>query len=129
VAYGRSLDEALTEMTKRVPQSDLRYLVNVVQIQHQAGGNLAEVLKNLGSVIRSRFHMFARIKAISAEGRLSCMVIGILPLAMGIILTILRPDYYAAVSGHRLFWVFIGAIPVMLLSGWFTMWRMVNFKI
>lgn len=129
VAYGRPLDEALTDMTRRVPQGDLRYLVSVIQIQHQAGGNLAEVLQNLAAVIRARFRMFAKIKAVSAEGRLSCIVIGLMPIAMLGVITALRPDYYVAVSDSPLFWPLMGAVPIMLLMGWFVMWRMVNFKV
>jgi tight adherence protein B len=129
IAYGRSLNDAFSELAQRVPQDDVRYLVAVVQIQHQSGGSLGEVLQNLGTVIRARFHMFAKIKSVSAEGRMSGIVLGIMPIAIGLIITALRPDYFSGVSNHPMFWPIMGITPIMLISGWVTMWRLVHFKV
>lgn len=129
VAYGRSLSEALIAMAQRVPQDDLKYLVAVVQIQHQSGGNLAEVLANLGSVIRARFHMFAKIRAASAEGRMSGIAIGLIPLFVSGIIVVIRPDYFSAVAHLPLFWPIMGSTPVLLIAGWVMIWKLVNFKV
>jgi tight adherence protein B len=129
VAYGRPLTEALTDLTRRIPQPDLRYLVAVIEIQHQSGGNLAEVLSNLGDVMRARFHMFSKIRATSAEGRMSAIAIGLMPIVITIILSTVKPDYFTAVADHPSFWKIMSVTPFMLITGWVMIWRLVNFKV
>jgi tight adherence protein B len=129
VSYGRPLNEALRELAKRVPQSDLHYLVAAIEIQHQSGGNLAEVLRNLSTIIRARFYMYGKIHAASAEGRMSAIAIGAMPIVISVILSITKPDYFSAVSSHPLFWPIMSLTPVMLIGGWVMIWRLVNFKV
>ena len=129
ISYGRPVNEALADMAERVPQPDLHYLVAAIEIQHQSGGNLAEVLRNLSAVIRARFYMFGKIRAASAEGRMSAGAIGAMPIVMVGILTLSKPDYFTAVSHHPLFWPIMSLTPVMLIAGWVMIWRLVHFKV
>lgn len=128
MTYGLGLDEALTSLAERVPQQDLRFFVVSIQIQRQSGGNLAEILTNLASVIRDRFRMFAKVRALSAEGRFSGAAIGVMPLILYGILSITAPTFYGGVAGDPLFPVFISTAAVLLIIGHIVIWKMVNFR-
>jgi tight adherence protein B len=87
VNYGVSLQQALTNLAERVPITDLRYFVVSVLIQRDSGGNLTELLTNLSQLIRARLKLMARIKVLSSEGRLSAWILGLMPFALGAVMT------------------------------------------
>jgi len=128
MTYGLGLDDALNNLAERVPQQDLRFLVVSIQIQRQSGGNLAEILSNLSGVIRDRFRMFAKVRALSAEGRFSGAAIGVMPLILYGILSITAPTFYGDVAGDPLFKVFISVAVGLLIMGHIVIWKMVNFR-
>lgn len=129
MTYGLNLDDALTNMARRVGVSDLRFLVVAVMIQMQVGGNLAEVLNSLSRVIRERTRMRAKVRALSAEGRLSAGILSVLPFLMIGAITLLRPGYYSEVSADPIFWPVIGVGFFLMVVGIITMYRMVNFRV
>jgi len=114
VTYGQALDEALERLNERVDLPDLRYLTVAVQIQHGTGGNLAEVLNGLAKVIRDRFQMFSKIRAITAEGRWSSWFLSLFPIVMVLAVQGIKPDYYTQVADHPLF-ATLAAITAVLL--------------
>jgi tight adherence protein B len=114
VTYGQALDEALERLNERIDLPDLRYLTIAVQIQYGTGGNLAEVLDGLAKVIRDRFHMFGKIRAITAEGRWSSWFLSLFPIGMVLAVQGVKPDYYTQVADHPLFAV-LAAITAVLL--------------
>ncbi len=79
-AYGRDVGEALKAMAERMDMQDLRFLAVAVTIQQTSGGNLAEILDGLAKVIRSRFKLFRRVKAITAEAKWSGMFLSLFPI-------------------------------------------------
>lgn len=93
VNYGVQLQQALINLTERVPITDLRYFVVSVLIQRDSGGNLTEVLGNLSRLIRERLKLMARVRVLSSEGRLSAWVLGIMPFALGGLMTAMNPDF------------------------------------
>lgn len=129
MTFGLDLSEALSNLSERAPVDDLRFVIVSVQIQYMVGGNLAEILENLSNVIRDRFQMFAKIKSVSAEGRMSGIVVGILPFLVAMAVHITAPTYFSAVIGDPLFWPLIGAGFVLMLLGQFTIYKMVNFRV
>jgi tight adherence protein B len=90
---GIALEEALRNMTERVPNLDLKFFVTSVAIQRQAGGDLAEILDKIGYVIRERYRILGQIKALTAEGRLSGVVLIALPFVLFLVMLHLKPDY------------------------------------
>src|SRR6516162_9054423 len=92
---GIPLEEALRNMTERVPNLDLKFFVTSVAIQRQAGGDLAEILDKIGYVIRERYRILGQIKALTAEGRLSGVVLIALPFVLFLVMLHLKPDYVA----------------------------------
>ena len=98
-------------------------------IQLRTGGNLAEVLRNLSTVIRDRFRMFKKIKALSSEGRLSAIVLSFLPFAVGALIFTGNPGFYLNVIDDPLFLPMMGAALGLMLAGIYVMYRMVNFRV
>jgi tight adherence protein B len=93
--FGVSLEQALTNLSVRVPITDLRYFVVAVLIQRESGGNLTEVLAKLGQLIRQRLKLFARIRILSAEGRLSGWVLGLMPFVLAGVVNLFNPAFMA----------------------------------
>jgi tight adherence protein B len=93
VNFGVPLQQALTHLSDRVPLTDLRYFVVAVLIQRESGGNLAEILGNLSQLVRARLKLFARIRVLSSEGRLSAWVLGVMPFALAALLNIFNPKF------------------------------------
>jgi tight adherence protein B len=91
---GIPLEAAVVEMTRRVPQNlDLKLFAVSVNIQKETGGNLVEVLEGIAQTMRERFKFYSKLRALTAEGRLSAIILGALPFVVALALTALRPDY------------------------------------
>lgn len=93
VNFGTSLDGALTHLAERVPLTDLRYFVVAVLVQRDSGGNLTELLANLGQLVRERLKLFARIRVLSSEGRLSSWVLAVMPFGLAALMNIFNPEF------------------------------------
>ncbi len=93
INYGVSLNEALANLAMRVPIRDLRYFVIAVLIQRETGGNLAEVLDGITVLVRERFKLFDKVRVLSAEGRLSAWILGLLPFIVGTLMMFLNPGF------------------------------------
>ena len=129
MTYGQELRQALQNMGDRIGQEDFEYVIVAINIQHETGGNLAEVLSNLASIIRERFRMMQKVKALSAEGRMSAYVLTALPVLTLLGLSVTAPSYYGDVMEDPMFWPVMGTGLGLLLLGIFIMWRMVNFRV
>src|SRR6056297_43387 len=125
-AYGRDVGEALKAMAERVDMQDLRFLAVVVTIQQQSGGNLAEILEGLAKVIRARFKLFRRVKAITAEAKWSGMFLSGFPIVAMIGIQLIKPDYYDEVKDTAAFIPAALAVGVFLLINVIYMRIMVN---
>ncbi|MEM9577126.1 MAG: type II secretion system F family protein [Pseudomonadota bacterium] len=112
-AYGRDVGDALKEMAERLDMQDLRFLAVAVNIQQTSGGNLAEILAGLAKVIRARFRLFRRVKAITAEAKWSGKFLSGFPIVCLIVINVGDPHYYDAVRDHPWF------IPACFLVGIF----------
>lgn len=129
VAYGADLETAMRNLYFRVGQDDLPLFVTAVAIQGSTGGNLGEILENLSAVIRLRFKMRRKIKALAAEGRASAIILAALPIAIFLIVNVIAPDFYRSVWHFDITKIALGAAMGWMLVGILIMYRMVNFKI
>lgn len=129
MTYGLDMREALENMGRRVEVHDFQYVVVSINIQHETGGNLAEVLHNLSMVIRDRFRMFKKIRALSSEGRMSAVVLSFLPFAVGAVIFAGNPNFYLKVADDPLFMPMMGGALGLMLAGIYIMYRMVNFRV
>jgi tight adherence protein B len=129
ITYGADLETAMRNLYFRVGTDDLPLFVTAVAIQGSTGGNLGEILENLSAVIRLRFKMRRKIRALAAEARASAMILSSLPFAMFGIINFVTPEFYAAV------WQFdLTKIALAIAAGWMgignvVMFRMVNFRV
>ena len=128
-AYGRDVSESLKAMAERIDMQDLRFLAVAVTIQSQAGGNLAEILHGLAQVIRARFKLFRRVRAITAEAKWSGMFLSIFPIVALVGIATIQPDYYDDVKETSAFIPASIAVGVFLVVNVVFMRMMVNIKV
>jgi len=129
ITYGADLETAMRNLYFRVGQDDLPLFVTAVAIQGSTGGNLSEILENLSAVIRQRFKMRRKIRALAAEGRASALILSSLPIAMFFIINITSPDFYSSVWHESITKVILGVAGCWMGIGNFIMYRLVNFRI
>ncbi|MEM9050003.1 MAG: type II secretion system F family protein [Pseudomonadota bacterium] len=127
--YGMDVTESLEKMALRVDIQDLKFLSVAVSIQAKSGGNLAEVLDGLSKVIRSRFKLFRRVRAITAEARWSGWFLSAFPILALIMVQLIRPDYYDDVRQTALYTPAAIIVGIMLVVNIFFMRMMVNIKV
>ncbi|WP_411974680.1 type II secretion system F family protein [Sulfitobacter faviae] len=128
-AYGRDLGEALKDMAERLDMQDLRFLAVAVTIQQQSGGNLAEILAGLAKVIRARFRLFRRVKAITAEAKWSGKFLSAFPLAALVVINLGDPHYYDEVRDHPYFIPACFLVGIFLVLNLFVMRILTNIKV
>ena len=128
-AYGRDVGEALKHMAERLDMQDLRFLAVAVTIQQTSGGNLAEVLDGLAKVIRARFKLFRRVKAITAEAKWSGNFLSGFPFLALIAINVIQPNYYDKVMGTPVFMPACLAVGGFLAANLFVMKNLVNIKV
>lgn len=129
VTYGAELTDALQAMAERWDFEDLRMFVVSLSVQIETGGNLAEILENLNKVIRDRAQLFLKVRALSSEGRVSAMMLTLLPIITFLFLFLVNPPFYLDVADDPMFATgFIGLIGLYLIGFW-MMRKMVDLKV
>ncbi|MBT2130850.1 type II secretion system F family protein [Aliiroseovarius lamellibrachiae] len=128
-AYGRDIGDSLKAMAERLEMQDLRFLAVAVTIQQQSGGNLAEILDGLAKVIRSRFKLFRRVKAITAESKWSGMFLSGFPLLALVMINVIQPHYYDDVKETAYFIPACLVVAGFLVANVFVMKMLVNIKV
>lgn len=102
VSFGDELVEAFNEFADRLNQEDVHYLATAIAIQHGTGGDLARVLTVLSKVIRERLTMRRKVRAVSAEGRLSAAILSVVPVIIFVGLNVMSPSYYGDIADEPL---------------------------
>jgi tight adherence protein B len=129
ITYGADVETAMRNLYFRVGQEDLPLFVTAVAIQGSTGGNLSEILSNLSAVIRLRFKMRRKIKALAAEGKFSALFLSGLPVAVFGLINIMTPDFYGAILQYDLTKWGLGLAGSWMLAGNILMYKMCNFRI
>lgn len=126
---GATLEQALNDLVKRVPLVDVRFFASTVLLQRETGGNLAEILMKLSNVIRERFRLKGQVRALSAHGRITAVVITAVPVLLIVGLSIVAPDYLGSMvrDPHGKLMI-LGAI-LGQISGYMVMRWIVNIKV
>jgi len=112
IQLGNSVDDALSAMIQRVRSTDLMLTVSAVQIQRQVGGNLLEILENISGTIKERIRLKNDIRVMTATGRTSGMIVGMIPLAIAGLLTLINPEYMSVFLETK-----IGMILLFVAAG------------
>ena len=126
---GIGLEDALNNMCVRIPNLDLRFFVTSVNIQRQTGGDLAEILDRIGHVIRERFKILGQVKALTAEGRLSGVVLIALPIGLFLLMLHMKPDYIQLLWTDETGIKMSVAAIVLMLIGSYAIKKIVDIKV
>jgi tight adherence protein B len=128
VAFGLDLPSAMWNLSKRVGAPDFLFVTTSISVHVQSGGNLGEVLGRLSKLMRERFKMKRKVISLSAEGRISAIVLTLLPVVLFFVICMINPHYYRDVWDEPAFRKAMGVGIAMLFIGNLIMRRMVNFK-
>ncbi|MEJ1159509.1 type II secretion system F family protein [Prosthecomicrobium sp. N25] len=129
VTYGSDLETAMRNLLFRVGQEDLPLFVTAVAIQGSTGGNLAQILANLSRVIRERFKMRRKIRALSSEGRFSALALSAMPVMFFGAVNYMNPGFYGDIIHLKVTQTALGIAIGWMLTGNLIMKKMINFKI
>ncbi|MBD0382370.1 type II secretion system F family protein [Paenibacillus sedimenti] len=127
--YGTSMEEALEHLKERMPSEDLDLLVQAVLIQRQVGGNLALVLETIVHTIRDRNKIQRQIKTLTAQGRISGWVIGLLPFGLSVALYLIEPSYIGALFTHQIGLMLVGGASISMIIGLFLIRKMTTIEV
>jgi len=126
---GVSMEEALREMTDRVPNLDLKFFATAVILQRQTGGDLAEILDKIGQLIRERFTIWGQIQALTGEGRLSGIVLLALPPVLFLAVYRLNPEYVMVLFTDPMGKKMLAGALVMQVLGALVIKKIINIKV
>ncbi|MDH4113765.1 MAG: type II secretion system F family protein [Actinomycetota bacterium] len=129
IRLGRPTDDALEALAMRVGSPDFRWAVLAVNIQREVGGNLAEILDNVADTLRERAMMRRQIRVLTAEGRLSAWVLTGLPIAIGVYMYAVNPDYIGLLFTTKLGLFMLGTAVILLVLGIFWMRKIVDIDV
>jgi tight adherence protein B len=129
ITYGADVETAMRNLYFRVGQEDLPLFVTAVAIQGSTGGNLGEILANLSAVIRERFKMRRKIRALAAEGRASALILSSLPIVMFFVIQLASPDFYNGIWQEDITKKALALAGTWMGIGNLIMYRLVNFRI
>ncbi len=126
---GLDVKEALVNLTDRVDSLDLKFFVTAVIIQRETGGNLAEIMESIARIIRERFKILGDVKARTAHGRLTGMILSIMPIALGVLFTMIAPNYMLTFFRDPAGQAILIVCLVMQIMGFFWIRKVINIKV
>lgn len=126
---GKPLDEALKDLAERNENEDVDMLVTAIMIQRQVGGNLSEVLDVITGTIRERMRIKGEVNTLTAQGKMSAMVIGFLPVGIAFAISAMNPDYINVLIDKPLGNILIGVAVMMELIGAFLLTRIIKIEV
>ncbi|MDH4300613.1 MAG: type II secretion system F family protein [Nitrospira sp.] len=129
VSLGVPLPQALQSMTNRLDSVDLRFFVTSVLVQRETGGNLAEIIDSLSDLIRKRFELQLKVRALSAEGRFSGVILFCLPILVGMLLYQMNPEYMGLLLTDRIGQTMVMVGSFLMVTGAFAMKRLIAIKV
>lgn len=129
VRLGATLDDALNALSKRIGLVDFEWTILAIQIQREVGGNLSEILEIISETIRERDKLRREIKALTAEGRMSAWVLGLLPIGMAGLLFMKSPTYLQPLYSTGTGWKLIGVSLALMGAGVFWMRKIIKIEV
>lgn len=127
--FGLALRQSLMNLAERIPLLDVQFFVTAVLIQKETGGNLAEILDNLSYVIRERFKLQGHVRAVSAQGRFTGIILLLLPIAIGTLLYIANPEYLMVFFRDRVGRLIMGVYTVFQILGYLSIRKIVRIRV
>lgn len=128
IRYGATMEEALNNMVDRVKSPDLMLVVSAVLIQRTTGGNLSEILTTISQTIKDRIQIKGEINSITAQGRMSGMIIGALPICIAAVLMVINPEYMSTFFTTTVGKIMLAISAVMEVIGFFAIRKVVTIE-
>jgi tight adherence protein B len=129
INYGASVDQALLNLNQRVDMPDLKFFTVSILIQRESGGNLAEILESIGRLIRERFKLQGKIRTLSAEGKLSAIILIGLPFFVVLVLSFMNPDYLPVLFQDPMGKMLVAGALCMMGFGVYIIKRLINIRV
>jgi tight adherence protein B len=129
IGLGIPLEEALDHMLRRVQSPDLDLMITAINVQHEVGGNLAEILEIISHTIRERVRIQGEIKTLTAQGQITGYVLSGLPFALTGILFVLNREYMSRMFTTTCGWIMVGVSIVIIAAGFFAMQKIVKIEV
>jgi len=126
---GLPMEVALQKLAERVPSLDVHFFVSAVMLQKRTGGNLAEILDKLAYVIRERFKLRGRIRAVSAHGKMTATALSLIPVAVAVLMFYTNPDYVKFFFTDDVGQIMLGSAVGLQLIGYGIMTKIVNIEV
>jgi len=127
--FGMPVRDALVNLTQRIPLVDVKFFVTAVMLQRETGGNLAEILDSLAKLLREQQKLKMKVKAISAEGRLSGNILASLPVLVIVALNIINRDYYQNVTESPVMFAVLCFAATLVVGGYVIIRRVCNIRV
>jgi tight adherence protein B len=129
INFGAGIPEALKNLAQRVDCPDLHFFVVAILIQRETGGNLAEIAENIAQLIRKRFELQDRIRALAAEGKLSAIILFALPFVLALGLSVMNPKYLGVLFTDPIGKGMLGVAAVIMVIGAIIIKKMIHIKV
>jgi len=129
INFGVSVANALKNLVGRIECPELKYFVVAIILQRETGGNLAELIESLANLIREKFKFQGKVRTLSAEGRLSAVILVAIPFFMGIYLHFSNPKYLELLFSEPIGRIMAGAAVIMMAIGILVIKKMVTIKV
>ena len=129
VNLGLGMEEALSNLVRRIRSDDLDLMVTAIGVQQQVGGNLAEILDTIAFTIRERVRIKGDINTLTAQGRMSGYLVAFLPIGIAITLNFINPDFMRPLFTQLLGQILLGVGGVMMTIGFFAIQKIVSIKV
>jgi tight adherence protein B len=126
---GRPMEEALGDIGVRMASQDFEWAVMAIRIQREVGGNLAELLQTVAETMNQRTRLRGEVKALTAEGRMSAIVVALLPIAIGGYMSMVAPDYIGTLFSSTVGWIMVGGSGVLAAAGFVWLRKIVNIEV
>ncbi|MHA7239881.1 type II secretion system F family protein [Arthrobacter sp. TMS1-12-1] len=127
-SLGKDLLAALMDTSHRMQNEDFAWIAQAIQINREVGGDLADVLDQVGHTIRERTEIKGHIRALAAEGKFSAYILGALPFGIALILTVVSPGYVDPLFTKPMGWVMLGVAAVMMTIGGLWLRKIIDLK-
>jgi tight adherence protein B len=128
-SLGKSFVECLSDMSARIPTSDVKTFTVAITVQQEAGGNLVELMRNLEETITARITLRKELSVLTAQARFSGLVLGLLPPALAVAIKTVNPDYFALFFEHPMGRPLVAYIIILEILGFIVIQWLINIRI
>ena len=129
IALGLSTEQALANMLRRIESDDLDMLVTAINVQHEVGGNLAEILETIGHTIRERVRIKGEIRVLTAQQMITAYLISFLPVGLGMILYVINADYIGLLFSEPCGWIMVAVALTIIVVGFVIIRKIVDIEV